>query len=501
MSFFFIKKLYRNNELLFWSFLFSLVFLSAGILFPQSLIGGLNSLNTSLLSIFSSYYLVLGLLIVLLALGILISPLRKKRLGEAKPEYSGFSWIALLYSTGMGSGLLLRAVQEPVYYFNNPPVLSENASQMALQYNYFHWGFTPWAFYSVFGLIVAYNLYVKKAPDFLHAILPGVKTKWLSTIAQVLTIFITITGVIASLGLGTGQFIGGINEYFQLKLDSSYLVWTALLIGIAATLSALTGIQKVIKILADFDMIASIALMVFIGLFLNFVPFIRNTSLAFFKYVFHFFEMSLSIGAFKTTPLFLKEWTVFYWAFWLAWVPFTGIFIARISKGRTIRDFIIATILVPTLATIIWFSVFANHGFEIIKSENIHQFDNVFTSLFVFLQHFPFSSLTVMLAIVLVLIAIINSVDSAIFVLGMFSDRGQENPSMVHKSCWGIIITAMAVGITSVGTSELLNAISNLLIIMSLPFSFLYLFVIFTFLRSITKTYSSTKVSTTVNSK
>ncbi len=487
MSFFFIKKLYRNNELLFWSFLFSLVFLSAGLLFPQSLIGGLNSLNTSLLSIFSSYYLVLGLLIVLLALGILFSPLRKKRLGEAKPEYSRFSWIALLYSTGMGSGLLLRAVQEPVYYFNNPPVLSENASQMALQYNYFHWGFTPWAFYSVFGLIVAYNLYVQKAPDFLQAILPGNKTKRLSAVAQVLTIFITITGVIASLGLGTGQFIGGINEYFKLQLDSSYLVWTALLIGIAATLSALTGIQKAIKILADFDMIASIALMVFIGLFLNFIPFIRNTSLAFFNYVIHFFEMSLSIGAYKTTSLFLKEWTVFYWAFWLAWVPFTGIFIARISKGRTIREFIIATILVPTIATILWFSVFANQGFNIIQSEDIHQFDNIFTSLFVFLQHFPLSSFTVMLAILLVLIAIINSVDSAIFVLSMFSDRGQENPSMLHKGSWGIIITIMAVGITSVGTSELLNAISNLLIIMALPFSFLYLFVIFQFLRSFFK--------------
>ncbi len=487
MSFFSIKKIQKSNRLLFWSLISSLVFLLGGLVFPNALIDGLNQLNTGLLSVFSSYYLWVGLLIVVLALGLLIAPFSKKKLGNTKPEYSRFSWIALLYSTGMGSGLLLRAVQEPVYYYNNPPVHSDNARQMALQYNYFHWGFTPWAFYSVFGLIVAYNLYIQKAPDFLQAIIPGKKTRSLSAVAQILTIFITITGVIASLGLGTGQFIGGINQYFQLELGSTYLVSTVLLIGTVATLSALTGIQKAIKVLADFDMIASIVLMLFIALFLNFFPFIRNTSIAFFQYVIHFFEMSLSVGSYKTTPLFLKEWTVFYWAFWLAWVPFTGIFIARISKGRSIREFIIATILVPTLATILWFSVFANQGFEIINREDVHQFDNVFTSLFVFLQHFPLSGLTVMLAILLVLISIINSVDSAIFVLGMFSDRGQENPSSSHKLTWGIIITTMAVGITSVGTNELLNAISNLLIIMALPFSFLYLFVIFRFLLSIFK--------------
>ena len=183
--------------------------------------------------------------------------------------------------------------------------------------------------------------------------------------------------------------------------------------------------------------------------------------------------MSLSVGNFKASERFTKDWTVFYWAFWLAWVPFTGIFIARISKGRTIREFIFATILVPTIATIIWFSVFANSAFEIVKNSSISQFDNVFTSLFIFLEHYPLSIITVFSATILVLVSIINSVDSAIFVLGIFSDHGKEDPSKKHKIFWGIIITASAIGLSAVGSNDLLNAISNLLIILALPFSLL----------------------------
>jgi glycine betaine transporter len=195
--------------------------------------------------------------------------------------------------------------------------------------------------------------------------------------------------------------------------------------------------------------------------------------------------MSLSFGSFKTSEIFTQEWTVFYWAFWLAWVPFTGIFIARISKGRTIKEFLITTIFVPTIATVIWFSIFANSAFNIISMGDKTQFDTIFSSLFIFLEHFPFQYITFFIAGLLVLISIINSVDSAIFVLGMFSDNGNENPSKRHKLGWGFIITATALGLTAIGTNELLNGISNLLVIMALPFSFLYGSIIFLFFKNI----------------
>jgi len=490
-----IKKLYGHfvpSSLLFYGALFGLFFFLTGLFAPTFLTDVLNKINKNLLAIFSTYYLWIGFLSVIAAVIILFMPMRKQRLGNEKPAFSYFSWVALLYSTGMGSGLLLRAVQEPTYYLNNPPVAAINNKVTALQYTFFHWGFTPWAMYSLFGLIVAYNLYVKKTTNLLDAIFPSAKNKAVKYIATIFIVLITITGVIASLGLGTAQVVNGIEYAFKVDYGTNFLLLTVVLIGIVATYSALTGINKVIKFLADFDFTFSIILMLFIGLFLNFNTFLYQTGAAFYNYVIHFVEMSLSLGSYKTATSFTQEWTVFYWAFWLAWVPFTGIFIARISKGRTIKEFLITTIFIPTIATIIWFSIFANSAFEIIALGDKTQFDNVFISLFVFLEHFPFYSITFFIAGLLVLISIINSVDSAIFVLGMFSDNGNENPSKRHKLGWGIIITATALGLTALGTSELLNGISNLLIIMALPFSFLYGSIVFIFFKNIIANKGST---------
>lgn len=461
-------------------FIFGLLILLIGLIIPNTFTETLNQVNVLLLSTFTSFYLWLGFLIVMLSVVLIFLPFSKQRLGDGKAEYSWFSWIALLYSTGMGSGLLLRAVQEPVYYFNHSPIQSDNLQSTALQYTFFHWGLTPWSFYSLFGLIVAYNLYNKKAHSFLEAIIPQNKSKIWKDSFNIFIILITIVGVVASLGLGTGQFIGGINSYFNLNLGTNYLMFCILFMGIIATLSAFTGIQKAIKFLADFDMLISISLLIFIAFFLDYGHFFRQTFTAFKDYIIGFPKMSLSLGKYKVSDGFLKDWTVFYWAFWLAWVPFTGIFIARISKGRTIRQFLVATILIPTLATVVWFAVFGNKVFEIMAEQGIYhqQFDSIFTSLFNFLRFFPFSEFTILITAILVFIAIINSVDSAIFVVSMFSDNGSENPSKQHKLLWGIIVTATAIGLTAVGSRNLLNTVSNLLIIMALPFSFVYLYLI-----------------------
>jgi glycine betaine transporter len=465
--------------------LFGVFFFLTGLFSPLLLTQVLDEVNKNLLVVFSTYYLWIALISVIAAVVILCLPLRKQRLGDEKPAYSYFSWVALLYSTGMGSGLLLRAVQEPTYYLNNPPIETANSRITALQYTFFHWGFTPWAMYSLFGLIVAYNLYIKKIPNLLDAIVPYSKSKTLKYIAALFIVLITITGVIASLGLGTAQVVNGINYAFKVDFGNKFLLLMVVLIGLVATYSALTGINKVIKFLADFDFTFSIVLMLFVALFLNFNTYVFHTASAFYNYIIHFFEMSLSLGSYKTSETFIQEWTVFYWAFWLAWVPFTGIFIARISKGRTIKEFLITTIFIPTVATVLWFSIFANSAFDIISTGDKTQFNNLYSSLFIFLEHFPFHYIGFFLAGLLVLFSIINSVDSAIFVLGMFSDNGNENPSKRHKLGWGFIITATALGLTATGTSELLNGISNLLVIMALPFSFLYGYIIFLFFKTI----------------
>ncbi len=480
-------QIFTDNKIFLTAVLFSAAIFITGLVAPEFILAFLGKTNQYLLKIFSTWYLWLGLLLVALALVVFLLPFGKSRLGNEMPEYRFFSWIALLYSTGMGSGLLFRAVQEPVYYYAHPPVGGREAQELALEYSFFHWGFTPWAMYSLFGLIVAYNLYEKKAGNYLNAVLASQKTAATAKLTNVFIALITVIGVIAALGLGAAQFIGGMDHILGIKSATPTLLALVFAIGLIATLSALTGIKKVIKILADLDLSVSIALMLFVGFFLDAGNYFSNTLIALRNYLLHFFEMSLSTGGYRTSGSFTNDWTVFYWAFWIAWVPFTGIFIARISRGRTVRQFLLATIVIPALATMVWFSIFGNKAIQGIGSQYGGQFDDPYTSLFLFLETLPLSSITIVVTALLVLTAIINSVDSAIFVLSMFSDGGSENPDRRHKITWGAIITATALGMTAVGRQDLLNAVSSLLIIMALPFSFLYVLVLKNFFWGIFK--------------
>lgn len=480
------RHLFKNKALLL-ALLFGLLSVTGGVAFPQTITVFLNRTNARVLQVFGTYYLVFSFLVVVLSALLMVLPFSRKRLGSGKTEYSRFSWIALLYSTGMGSGLLLRAVQEPVYYYRHPPVSHIDPEQLALQYTFFHWGFTPWAMYSLFGLMVAWRLYIKKKGNIVQAILPGSQSKSGAEITHLFIILITLVGVVASLGLGAGQFIGGLKTVAGCGLGNGGLLLTVSSIGLIATISALTGIQKMIRYLADFDLALSIGLMLFVAALLGGTSSLSPALRAFGSYLMHFPEMSLSIGDYRASQAFTHDWTVFYWAFWLAWVPFTGIFIARISKGRTIREFLFATIIVPAMATMLWFSVFAGKAIALVQQSGSYagEYDDLFTSIYHFLRQLPLGSITVTVAALLVLIAIINSVDSAIFVLAMFSDHGNPDPAPAHKLSWGIIITVTSLGISALGADALLNAISKLLIIMALPFSILYGWQILCFLYQI----------------
>ncbi len=463
------------------SLLIGMIFFVAGLFFPNTLIQSLQQSNEWILNQFGSFYLWVAFGIVLFALVIVFLPIGKQTLGNERPQYSYFSWIALLYSTGMGSGLLLRAVQEPVYYLQHSPVAVYPAPLLSLQYTYFHWGFTPWTLYSVFGLVVAFYLYVHKKNNFLEALKMSIGTQRAVGVVVLLILLITVVGVVASLGLGASQLMGGLTALFPITVGSGFLATSILLMGIIATLSALTGIQRVIKWLADMDLVVSLALLLFVACFVNYSLFFKQVGQAMTHYLVHFATMSLAMGDFDPGEAFTREWTVFYWAFWLAWVPFTGLFIARISQGRSIREFLVATILVPTLATILWFSVFGHVSFALISHPQDDRFNNVFTSLFVFLQQLPFASITIPVSIGLLLTALINSVDSAIFVLAMFSDGGKENPSRRHKLLWGAVITVTTLGLALAAGNQLLAALSQLLILMALPFTFVYVYVIVRF--------------------
>lgn len=471
-----------------------LVFLICVLFFSADLTSHLSFWTTWVLSFFGKYYLFLGLGSVLLMCGIGLSPLGKIKFGTDKPEFGWLSWIAMLYSTGMGGGLILRAVQEPVFYFQNPPRETDfDLKTFSLEYTFFHWGFTPWAFYGLMALIVAYNLYLKNGSALSSSALLGkYNHPWLAGFLDLLTVLCTLFGVVAGVGLGSRQLLEAIAFWTGMSFSSNAVILPILLVSGIAMLSAHFGVQKGIRFLSNLNILGAILLLLFAWI-------AGNTwgSVSFFfsglgAYLIDFLPMSINFGKSKVDDLFLKNWTYFYWAFWLSWAPFTGVFIARISKGRTIRELILATLFVPALGTFLWFSVFGMNAIELIESGTVKSdsFASIYSSLFIYFSHFPFPILANILVTLLVATFLITSIDSAIFVLGIFSDGGKAEPSQKIRIFWGVTIFLFTALLVWIGKEGLLEAVSNLLILFALPFSFVFLFLILQFLRKITKTTS-----------
>jgi glycine betaine transporter len=220
---------------------------------------------------------------------------------------------------------------------------------------------------------------------------------------------------------------------------------------------------------------------------------LNNYMMALFYYIVDFIPMSLAFPPFDPGISFLTDWTFYYWAFWLAWAPFTGIFIARISKGRSLRQLLLGVLLIPSLGTFFWFSVFGTSAFELMGETGLYsgEFDNVFNSLFVFLGYYPLSGLLNIISLLLLVGFLVTSVDSAVFVLSMFTDEGKRNPGKRHRLIWSVFILVATIALLLLGDArpgvDVLVAAQKLLIITSLPFSFFMVFMAFVFLRDILK--------------
>jgi glycine betaine transporter len=471
-----------------------LIFLIGVLFFSNNLNSRLGLWTAWVLSFFGKYYLFLGLGSVVLMCVIGLSPLGKIKLGTEKPEFGWLSWIAMLYSTGMGGGLILRAVQEPVFYFQNPPRESDfDPKTFSLEYTFFHWGFTPWAFYGLMALIVAYNLYIKNGSALSSSVLLGkYNHPWLAGFLDLLTVLCTLFGVVAGVGLGSRQLMEAISYWTGMSFSSNAVIFPILLVSLIAMLSAHFGVRRGIRLLSNLNILGATLLLVFAWI-------VGNTwgSVSYFfsglgAYLIDFLPMSINFGKSKVDDIFLKDWTYFYWAFWLSWAPFTGVFIARISKGRTIRELILATLFIPALGTFLWFSVFGLNGIELIESGTVQSdsFTSIYSSLFIYFSNFPFPILANILVTLLVATFLITSIDSAIFVLSIFLDEGKAEPSPRIRIFWGISIFLFTAILVWLGKEGLLEAVSNLLILFALPFSFVFLFLIFQFLRKIIKTTS-----------
>ncbi len=477
----------------FWiAIVISLIFVIWGFLFPANLEHIMSSAQSFFLKSFGWLYQLVATFFLLFALFLIFSKYGKIRLGQdhEKPEFKTVTWFAMLFSAGMGIGLLFFGVSEPISHFASPPLgeahTAESAKQ-ALRYTYLHWGFHAWAIYATIALTLAYFKFRKGLPGLMSAALTpllGDKVKGpLGTTIDTVAVFATIFGVAASLGLGAAQinsglsYLIGIPNHFGIQLVIISIVTVLFLI------SAGTGLNKGIKFLSNGNMVLAVILfftMLFVGPTLFILELFTTT---FGGYIQNLPSMGLRLAPFsEERASWVQNWTIFYWAWWIAWAPFVGTFIARVSKGRTVREFMIAVTAIPTIVCAIWFAVFGGTGLHL---EYIQGFpvsaQSLETAIYYVYEHLPFSLFLVCITLPLIATFFITSADSATFVLGMQSTGGSLNPPNSVKITWGLILSASATVLLSSGG---LPAMQTAIIVSALPLALVLVFMTFSLLKA-----------------
>ncbi|WP_433274328.1 BCCT family transporter [Pseudonocardia xinjiangensis] len=423
---------------------------------------------------------------VVFALWLAFSRYGKIPLGRdgEQPEFRTVSWVAMMFSAGMGIGLMFYGVSEPLAHFTSPPpgtvaAGTPQALDVAMATTLFHWTLHPWAIYAVVGLAIAYSTFRKGRRQLISSAFAPLLGERRSEGAfgraiDILAIFATLFGSAASLGLGTLQIGGGLEANGLPPLGDLLLVSIIAVLTIAFVCSAVTGIAKGIQWLSNINMVLAgvLALAVFVGgptvLILNLIP----TAIG--DYFGNLSAMAARTAASggDATAEWLASWTVFYWAWWISWTPFVGMFIARISRGRTIKQFVTGVILIPSLVSLIWFAVFGGAAINLQRSGTDLASQPTEAQLFGLLHTLPLGGVLGILAMVLIAIFFVSGADAAAVVMGTLSQRGSIAPSRWVVVFWGVVMGAIAIIMLLVGDEgEALTGIQNITIIMAAPFA------------------------------
>ena len=426
---------------------------------------------------------------VVFALWLAVSRYGKITLGREgeEPEFRTVSWVAMMFSAGMGIGLMFYGVNEPLTHFTTPPPGTHPASQAesmetAMATTLFHWTLHPWAIYAVVGLAIAYSSFRRGRRQTISAVfvpLIGEKHAYgaAGRIIDILAIFATLFGSAASLGLGALQIGSGFQELGWMdKAGTGFLVAIIAVLTVAFVASAVSGVEKGIQWLSNINMVLAAALVAFVFIVgptvfvLDLVP----TSIA--SYIGDLAQLAGRTNATGGQGVadWLSSWTVFYWAWWISWTPFVGMFIARISRGRTIRQFIGGVILVPSTVSLIWFAVFGGTAIRLQEEDGrLAKEATPEGQLFALLQQFPIATATSVLVMVLVGIFFVSGADAASIVMGTLSQKGAFDPSKYVIVFWGVVTGAVAAVMLLIGGGEgdALQGLQNLTILVAAPFA------------------------------
>jgi choline/glycine/proline betaine transport protein len=410
------------------------------------------------------------------------------RLGpdHSTPDYSLTSWLSMLFAAGMGIGLMFFGVAEPLMHYLAPPSTQTGtveAVQEAMKMTFFHWGLHAWSIYAIVALVLAYFSFRHNLPLTLRsALYPLIGDRihqWPGHLVDVFAVVSTVFGVATSLGLGASQVNSGFNYLFGFEVSTINQIIIMSGITALAVVSVATGLDKGIKRLSEANMLLAITLLALIFILGPTVFLLKAYLQNIGDYLSDIIHNTFNLFAYKKTN-WIGGWTIFYWGWWLAWAPFVGLFIARISRGRTIREFILGVMLIPTVFTLLWMTIFGNSAIDLVHNQGVETLGKMVSedssvALFIFLENFPLSSVLSFFSVLMIVIFFVTSCDSGAMVVDMLCSHGSNNTPLWQRVYWAVGIGVVAAILLLAGG---LNALQTMTIASALPFAIVVLLAI-----------------------
>ncbi|MBT4763241.1 MAG: BCCT family transporter [Bdellovibrionaceae bacterium] len=489
-----------NKSVFYGSFFFILLLTVVASIWPTIIGGFFKSIQAWLVVKTAWVYILTVGTVLFSSFWLIVSRMGDIKLGpdHSEPEFKNHSWFAMLFSAGMGIGLMFWGVAEPLMHFASPPVGTGGtveSAREAMKITFFHWGLHAWAIYAILAVMLAYSCYRKDLPLLPRSLLyPLLGDKIHGRAGDVIDVFAiigTMFGVAASLGLGVIQVNAGLN--FLFGVEQSTLIQVFLILGITAlaTTSVVLGLDGGIKKLSNINVILAAILMFAVLLLGNTVDllqaFVQNTGAYFSDVVYKTFNLY----AYEKKEAWIGGWTLLYWAWWISWAPFVGMFIARISKGRTIREFMIGVLFLPTGFTFLWMTVFGNSGINLILKQNATELSaavnaDVSTALFKFFEYLPMSNALSILGLTLVVTFFVSSSDSGSLVIDTLASGGQQDPPLWQRIFWAVTEGVVAAVLLLAGG---LDALQTMTIVTSIPIIILIAAGLYGFIKTLRTDY------------
>ncbi|MCW8336306.1 BCCT family transporter [Vibrio paucivorans] len=449
----------------------------------------LDGVKWQVIGSFDTLFMWSANIFVIFCFALILTPFGSIRIGgdNAKSEYSLLSWMSMLFAAGMGIGLMFWGVAEPAAFFTgwfetplNVEAYSQEAAKLALGATIFHWGFHGWAIYGVVALALAFFSFNKGLPlsmrSIFYPLLGDRAWGWVGHVVDIVAVLATLFGLATSLGLGAQQAASGINHVFGTNGGIGMQLGVVAFVTGLAVISVMRGMNGGVKILSNINMVVAFGLLLFViiaggTVALNSIP----TGLM--AYIENIIPLSNPHG--REDEAWVHGWTVFYWAWWVSWSPFVGMFIARISKGRTIREFLVAVLLVPTSVIVIWMSVFGGLAIDQITNQvgelGANGLKDITLSLFHMFEALPMSTLLSVVSIALIMVFFVTSSDSGSLVIDSITSGGKVDAPVPQRVFWAAIGGAIAAVLLWVGGTESIQALQAGTVSMALPFTFILL--------------------------